>query len=198
MPNRLESYVEELRQELRDLPVTARAEQLVEVRTHLDALKAANLELGLTDEEAEAAAVSQMGQTAKLGKEVRKASWREHWDTAPGVAWVFGWLTWLPTLIVTRRTVNGSFVAWPDAPLLIGPLLLSYLLLGMLLGRVFPKYAARGSVLAIGVILLCDLLFSVVSGEGGFSWEFHGPRFLVALGTLFEALRVRAQKRVVS
>ncbi|MGC4047508.1 MAG: permease prefix domain 1-containing protein [Armatimonas sp.] len=82
MPVRLENYVEELRHELKDLPVTQRAEQLAEVRTHLNALIEANRELGLTEEEAEAAAIAQLGVPRQTTRTERRTFWGA-WSQGP-------------------------------------------------------------------------------------------------------------------
>ena len=182
MPARFETYVDELRQELRDLPVASRAQELAEVRTHLEDLKAANVELGLSEEEAESAAVSQFGGSRAVGKAVKKSCWREQLDTVFGVAWLSGLLCWLPTLMLLHR--DGTMDTPKNGISLCG-YGLSSLFLGMILYKIAPRFGVRGTLLAFVTTVVSEILFWLFSNHHwGFTPLFWYPRFIFFLGVI--------------
>jgi hypothetical protein len=75
MNNRLEQYVDEVAHNLRSLPEEQRQEEIAEIRSHLDARVAAEMELGKTQEEAVAEALRQFGSARKVGSSLRRV-WR--------------------------------------------------------------------------------------------------------------------------
>ncbi len=157
MPARLESYVEELRHELRDLPVTQCAEQLLEVRTHLDSLKSANLELGLTEEEAEAAAISQLGGSKTLGKQTRKANWKEQWDTIPGIAFIA-----LMISTIIRMFPFSDIFANRIFPMHFTSIVLILIFTGIVINFLFPKKSKKGILLLLVFQIIIQMLANVV------------------------------------
>ena len=194
MSARLETYVEELRHELRDLPVATRAQELAEVRSHLEQLKVANVELGLTEEEAEAAAVSQFGGANELGKSVQKAHWRDQWDSLPGVAWSFSTLCWLSSVLVMQK---GRIVEWPREWSATAEYIVVLLSLGVLLDRIFPKYAVRGILFSFAVTILSEVIFSTfIESQTIFFLPFHGPQLVLFGGVVlsFSSRRFRRQR----
>ncbi len=157
MPARLNAYVEELRKELRDLPVTQRAEQLLEVRTHLDSLKSANLELGLTEEEAEAAAISQLGGSKTLGKQTRRAAWRDQWDTIPGIAFI--------ALMIS--TIIRMFPFWDVFanrifPMHFTSIVFILIFTGIVISFFFPKKSKKGILLLLLFQIFIQIIANVV------------------------------------
>jgi hypothetical protein len=189
MPALLENYVEELRIELQGLPVTQRAEQLLEVRTHLDSLKSANLELGLTEEEAEAAAISQLGGSKTLGKQTRRATWRDQWDTIPGVAFTFGFISWFPNVFLID-SASRSVESIPNIFIFI------YFVIGAFLKNLFPKYAIKGIIFAICTILISEILFYSLRKENwNFIFVFHGPQVITFLGAVVASKCYMAQEK---
>lgn len=70
MNKRLDSYLQKLDYELRLLPEERRAEELREIRQHLEAIVTRLMEGGLSEEEATEAATAQFGAARAVGHEL--------------------------------------------------------------------------------------------------------------------------------
>ena len=75
MHSLLEAYLSEVEAHLGALPTKRRAEELREMRTHLENAVIVNRELGQSEEEAARSAVAQFGTAQDLGENVAWA-WR--------------------------------------------------------------------------------------------------------------------------
>lgn len=166
MPSRLESYVEELRQELRDLPVTHRAEQLAEVRTHLDTLKSANLELGLTEEEAEAAAIAQLGRPQQTTRVEKRTFWKT-WCQGPFfAAHVFlsvGCLVFMLGVTTLRGSAGTQMMTY--APIAL-PLFLLGWIMALLVGKRHALLAIPLAATAPLIVMYSFTLLMLMNNNG--------------------------------
>ena len=186
MHSLLENYLSEVAAHLSPLPVKRRAEELREMRTHLENTVIVNRELGQSEDEAARAAVAQFGTARDLGGNVVWAWWRGE-TRAKRSLWGAAACTLALSSLLSNTSLSGTFL---DAPvqngiIIIGdwshiwgavppmtPSLISGVMLhslaGGLCGLIFPKRAFAGVVLGAtawyGVSL--SILFSVVGTEG--------------------------------
>ena len=86
----IENYLAQIARELRDLPASARAEEMREIEAHLDALVQAGQQLEeISQTEATTTALRQFGAPRQIGKNLRRAWERkqsEPWWCAAGAA----------------------------------------------------------------------------------------------------------------
>ena len=73
MHEQLENYLKEVRTQLRSLPAGKQDEELREIRQHLQALIAGNVERGDSEDKAVAAAIRQFGSSKQVGQSLRQA-----------------------------------------------------------------------------------------------------------------------------
>ena len=73
MHKELESYLEQVKAQLKPLPAEKQDEELQEVHHHLQALVASRIEHGDSEDEAVAAAIRQFGNAKQVGRSLRQA-----------------------------------------------------------------------------------------------------------------------------
>ena len=98
-----DDYLRRLYRPLHSLPPDARAEAQQELRQHLDALVAAQIELGATDEEAVRAALHLFGDPARVGRRLA-GEWRFQHTQITIWAFLCCWMT--------RAVVGSLFTQW--------------------------------------------------------------------------------------
>ena len=159
MHSLLENYLSEVTAHLSPLPVKRRAEELREMRTHLENAVIVNRELGQPEGEAVQAAVAQFGTPADLGENVvwvwrreRTLNGRDFWGAALStpLMLLFLWLAishippfaipWLDRYCAEHKNFAQTLgVALSD-----GMFFATFGLVGIIAGRLFPKRAMRG------------------------------------------------------
>ena len=181
MHSLLENYLSEVAAHLSPLPVKRRAEELREMRTHLENAVIVNRELGQPEGEAVQAAVAQFGTPADLGENVVWA-WRRgrslnRRSLLGAVASSLILLNTLPSLMIAltcmlvvpfAELMRGT-CHWPDAAItafcFLSVALPTWLLIGAGSGRLFPKRAVVGT----GLVMSAWIAFQVTHR---LCWEF--------------------------
>lgn len=171
MHSLLDTYLKEVAGHLAGLPTARRAEELREVRTHLENAVLVGRELGRTEEEAAREAVAQYGAAEVVGQEMA-AVWRRGRDLNMRGMVSAAVCTVSVTIALARMAVLlGPFL--PPAPahgLLVPPysfglwaawvvyLMPLGLLVGGVSGLLFPRRAVAGVVVGLDVFLLSFLM----------------------------------------
>lgn len=174
----LEAYLSEVARHLSPLPFKRRAEELREMRAHLENAVTVSRQQGRTEAEAARAAVQQFGPPEAVGagavaawKRGRSLDRKSFWGSAACAA--------VTTLLVTRLTLHllaflpplpaRGFVQPPfDARLwawCIAWLMPTFLLVGGLSGFLFPKRAVPGVAVGLTGFLSYFLLAGAVAGS---------------------------------
>ena len=139
-----EQWFQRLNAPLKRLPAAERLELHSEVRQHLDALVAANEELGSSPEEAWGLALTQFGDPAKIGRKMFR-EWHLSRTACSGAAAIgFGvllHLSWTAAMLIALQCCGPSIFAWPNS-LLSFP---SLLLINASVGWKYPYQALRGA-----------------------------------------------------
>lgn len=159
MHQRLEQYLNELAVRLNSLPAYQRDEELAEVRAHLEAMIAANQELGDTEEEAVHAALRQFDASRKLGQGLartwrrgQRRTWRE---TLSGAAICAAGCYWgissVITLVFYPMVATTPSEAARSKVLNLAFYVLLPILPGLVTGLATPKRAVIGTALALSV-----------------------------------------------
>lgn len=181
MHSRLETYLDEVAARLGPLPAKARTDELREMRAHLEAAHAAGVERGQSEDEAARAVPAQFGTPDVVGAET-VAAWRRgvslnrrsFWGAA---AFGFGFLLLLPRLL--HLLVVAYFRPFAFHPpvwamsFVLSWEAISYLLLGGIVGVLFPRRAVSAVALAWGArtvwsIVLWVPLWTRVTQPNGF------------------------------
>lgn len=142
--NRLETYLDQVEQQLTRLPTWEREEWRDEARQHLSALAEAREELGWSPEAALEASLRQFGEPEQLGKELLASSSLAVRDrqTSARVAWSVHALSW--NVLVTLVTLNLLLAQPPEllrVPAAAGTL--AVFLLGQTLGGALLGWKVR-------------------------------------------------------
>ncbi len=190
MHSLLETYLSEVEATLSALPTKQRAEELREMRTHLENAVTVGREMGRTEDEAVADAVAQFGTPEDLGGNIVWA-WRRGETRDKRSLWGAATCALALSFLLSNSSLSGTFLdapvrnaitilgdvlgiwlhIWrfmsPLAPSLISGVLL-HSLAGGLCGLIFPKRALLGAMLGImawyGISLA--ILFTVIGTEG--------------------------------
>ena len=184
MHSLLETYLSEVAAHLSALPPKRRAEEMREMRTHLENAAIVNRDLGQSEEEAAQSAVTQFGTARDLGENVvwawrrgRTLNRRNFWGAAVCALSLSFLLsnaplsdTFLDAPVRNAITILGDLI-WGfmslRAPGLISGVLL-HSLAGGLCGLIFPKRVLAGVMLGViawyGISLA--MLLIVASTEG--------------------------------
>lgn len=185
MHSLLEDYLAKVAAHLSAMPAKRCAEELREMRTHLENAVIVNREMGQTEDEAAQNAVAQFGTPQDLGENVVWA-WRRgvivgrrsFW----GAAALALALTFLPNLpIRVVHLAEPYFLRvpfeWEFEMRIVLLLLPSYFVCGVLCGFAFPRRAVAGTMLTeMGLILLF-----LTSNLGFLGREFVGDKVLTLL-----------------
>jgi len=164
MHNLLESYLAEVAAHLSPLPPKQRAEELREMRAHLENAVIVNRELGQAGDEAVRAAVAQFGKPEDLGENVvwawrrgkRTGRRKDAWSFSGAAACVMALVSLEVTLL---RTPENSFLHSPDNtvhPWFVGLGVLSVAMIAQALagwigGFAFPRRAVLGATFAVAL-----------------------------------------------
>ncbi len=169
MHSLLEAYLEEVAGHLAGLPAARRAEELREMRTHLENAVVFGREMGRTEEEAAQAALLQFGTPHGLGENIvwawargERQRRQELGGTTAGALVLMGTLPYL-TMLVTMCLLNITSVEafrltndWSNLVILIFVCQIltapTWWLIGMVLGWLAPKAAVAGIGYAAGVM----------------------------------------------
>ena len=196
MHSLLETYLSEVAGHLGALPAKRRAEELREMRAHLENAALVSRELGQTEDEAAANAVAQFGAARDLGENVVWA-WRR--GEMLNRKSFFG-ATAATTLVLCLMAflMDGGFDGLlysalerllPHAFLLYcgkheaygmaltrGMFLASFGLAGLVAGSLFPKRAVRGACLGLALFWVGWAAVDGVGRGGVWSFLFYGDR----------------------
>jgi len=112
MNSPLETYLDELSEQLQALPIHERLEQVDETRAHLESLILPFDEGGSSREEAEAQAIAQFGEVSAIAPQLNRMALRKRWLHLSGVAAIY-WGAQLFCLmlletIATFLTLDGT------------------------------------------------------------------------------------------
>ncbi len=171
MHSLLEKYLSALTAQLNALPPKRRAEELREVRTHLENAVIVGREMGRTEDEAVKEALAQYGAADVVGQEVT-AAWRREqtlnsrslFGAAACTITVTAALARMTSLLVPfmlPTPAHGlllppySLGVWAEWVVWLMPL---FLFIGGVGGLLFPRRAAAGVVVGLDVFLLCFLM----------------------------------------
>ena len=197
----IEDWFQRLNAPLKRLPADERTQLHLEVRQHLDALAAANEELGSSPDEARRFALEQFGDPGKFGRQMLREAMTlgpdpNQWAKKPLMA------AWMYCSVVSLLGVGAIWTVWMAclgllwtfAPMLSESSLLSILvsnfvgagmlaasvLGGWLTGRKMKSHALAGAVCALFSLSVPDtLLLLLVDHDvpGGFkfsAWAISG------------------------
>jgi uncharacterized membrane protein len=197
----LENYLSEVAGHLGPMPTKRRSEELREMRAHLENAVLVSRELGQTEDEAAQNITAQFGTPQELGQSTA-AAWRR------GVAQdkrsflgaaactvvltaLFMHLTPAPLPYFLPSHSNGgtqlpfSFWLWTEWVLWWTP---AFLLVGAMVGFLFPKRSVAGVVLGLDAYLMYFLMggsISVLTGSARGIWHQSGPDNFGTLQTGF-------------
>ena len=177
----LENYLSEVAAHLSPLPVKRRAEELREMRTHLENTVIVNRELGQSEDEAARAAVAQFGTARDLGENVvwawqrgRSLSGKSFFgavasslvllNTLPHLMAVLTCMLLVPFSELMRGTYHWPYAAM-RAFCFFSVSLPIWLMIGAGSGRLFPKRAVAGT----GLVMSAWIVFQVTHS---LCWEF--------------------------
>ena len=161
MHSLLETYLSEVAAHLNALPPKRRAEELREMRAHLENAIIVNRELGQSESEAAQNAVAQFGTARDLGENVvwawrrgRTLNRRSFWGAAVCALLLSFLLPSLrdtplgpPLVNVVNLLSNGHGWAGGSANLIVN--IVFHSLAGGICGLIFPKRALSGTVLGL-------------------------------------------------
>ena len=207
MHSLLESYLSEVSAHLGALPTKRRAEELREMRAHLENAVIVNQEMGQTEDEAARAAVAQFGTAQDLGENVVWA-WRRgrvlDGRSFLGAAAVTALMVCLGLFLMDQGHIYSYLPAWfnrrcaehPEYVMSFvrGTFLATFGLAGLVAGGLFPKRAVRGACLGLVAFWIG---WGAVDGLGrGGLWSclFYGDQaawMLTALGSAWAGSRGR-------
>lgn len=171
MHSLLDTYLKEVAGHLTGLPAARRAEELREVRTHLENAVVVGREMGRTEDEAVRVAVAQYGAAEVVGQELT-AAWRRGRDlNMRGILSAAVCTVGVTAALARMTSLLGPFLPpTPAQGLLLPPYSLGLwaawvvwlmplcLLVGGVSGLLFPRRAAAGVVVGLDVFLLCFLM----------------------------------------
>ena len=142
-----EQWFQRLNAPLKRLPIAERQELHSEVRQHLDALAAANEELGSSPEEAWELALTQFGDPTQIGRKMYQ-EWRQsHAAHSGGAAIGFGvlfHLLWMTVMFIGLHCYGRRFFDLPNTLLSFA----SLLSVNAAVGWKYPYQALRGALYA--------------------------------------------------
>ena len=181
MHSLLETYLSEVAAHLSALPPKRRAEEMREMRTHLENAVIVNREMGQSVDEAARTAVTQFGTAQELGENVvwawRRGQSLNRRSFLGAVATNLILLNTLPYLIIALTCMlvvpfvdlmRGTY-HWPAAAVaafcFLSVALPTWLLIGVGSGRLFPKRAVAGT----GLVMSAWIVFQVTHS---LCWEF--------------------------
>lgn len=148
---------------LKRLPAAERQQLHEEVRQHLDALMAANEELGSTPEEAWKHALAQFGEPSKFGKRMAWEWRRKHGFLGPQIAAILYGVAVCSASMLALAVINWLVIALPyyvvyyvmniilvSNPFPVDSLgfLVVPIVTGAAIGRKYPHQSSRGSFYA--------------------------------------------------
>jgi hypothetical protein len=187
--NRLETYLDQVEQQLKRLPAWERQEWREEARQHLSALAEAREELGWTPEAALEASLQQFGEPERLGKELLASS-----SLALGarqesrdLAWSLHVLSW--NAFITLAAFN-TFLEHPaTGPALVPTVAaLALFFLGHTLGGVAFGWKVRNRSLGPVVNAIYLVLLTAAFLLTGLWRAWPAPLLLLANGSVLAAL----------
>ena len=171
MHSLLKAYLGEAAGHLAGLPAARRADELREMRAHLENAVIAGRELGRTEEEAVQDALAQFGTPEALGENLVQ-TWRR--EQMLNKRSLFGAAACTVVMTVALARITSLLMPFlPQAPaheLLLPPYSLRMwaewvvwlmplcLIVGGVSGLLFPRRAATGVVFGMDVFLLCFLM----------------------------------------
>ena len=174
MHSRLETYLNEVASRLGPLPAKARADELREMRAHLEAAYAAGLARGQSEDEAARAVLAQFGTPDVVGAETvsawrrgRRLDRRSFWGAAACglvLSYLVPRLLEPPVLTWFGRFHPGRVPDWAEY-VLIAWFVLIPVLVGGISGALFPRRAAAGVGLAMlggAVVIAAEVAFGVI------------------------------------
>lgn len=167
MHSQLEAYLADLEAELSTLPPKARAEELREMRAHLEAAFAANREFGQSEDEATANALEQFGDQHEIAKRMihawqreEKRRRRDFWGAAaffPLIIVGLCQLQFQSTVHLYPLLPHGFNAYWLQHREVVqalwqGMFLTNFGLAGITLGMVFPRRTVHGVCLGLAIL----------------------------------------------
>lgn len=184
MHSLLDTYLEEVAGHLAGLPTARRADELREVRIHLENAVIVGREMGQTEDEAMRDALVQFGTPQGLGENIVGAWARGErqrrqklWGTTAGALVLMSTLPWMTMLVTMCLLLVPSVQAlrlthnWVNLAILIfvcqvltAP---TWWLIGTVLGWLAPKTAVAGIGYAAGI------MFALMAGQQ-FLWALFG------------------------
>ena len=196
MHNLLESYLAEVAAHLSPLPPKQRAEELREMRAHLENAVIVNRELGQAEDEAAQKAVAQFGAPQDLGENIVWA-WRR--GKALNKRSLLGAAA-ATTLVLCLAALYMNYVGLPSwlnqycnehpgytMTLVRGVVLANFGLAGLVAGSLFPKRAARGACLGLALFWVGWAAVDGIGRSGLWSFLFYGDRAGWMLATIVTA-----------
>ena len=209
MHSLLETYLSEVAARLGALPAKRRAEELREMRTHLENAVIVNRELGQSEGEAARAAVGQFGTARDLGENVVWA-WRRGETMNRRSFWRLAVL--MPLMLTCLLLLQNQYIgllghilpSWfnrycvkhPDMGMALvqGVFLVVFGMAGFVAGSLFPRRATRGVCLGLVAFWIGWIAVDGV-GYGGFwrflFWIFRDGWTLTAIGAAWVGSRSR-------
>ena len=165
MHSLLETYLKEVSGHLAGLPAARRAEELREMRTHLENAVIVGRELGRTEEEAVRIAVEQFGTPGELGENLVQAWRREqvlNRRSLFGAAVCTVVVQYLVSLLVVRPFLMPHIIyalghSMSEAQsaafrwYFLGAMLISPIISGVVTAAAFPRKAVPGAVFGLAV-----------------------------------------------
>jgi hypothetical protein len=180
MNSLLETYLDELSEQLQALPIHERLEQVDETRAHLESLSLPFEEWGSSREEAEAQAIAQFGEVSAIAPQLNRVALRKRWLYQLGVAAIY-WGTQLFCLMLLETvaallTLNGTHQElsllgrsfYTRVVLALLDQVLAFAVSGALLRRLSPG----NTLLPLLLVSVTLLIFSLL-GELQYRLQFH-------------------------
>lgn len=193
MHSLLEGYLKEVAGHLAGMPAARRAEELREVRTHLENAVIVGREMGQTEDEAVRDALAQFGTPEALGENLvwawrreRIRQMRNFWGAAACAVAVTILTAHLPLWIHTRLLPNPgrgflqppfSALFWSAWAIWLTPM---FLLVGGVSGLLFPKRAVAGVV--AGLTLFHSYFFVINLAHDSIAQISHQVYLLMLFG----------------
>jgi len=141
----VQQWFQRLNAPLQRLPFAERVELHTEVRQHLDALVAANKELGSPLDEAWELALTQFGDPTLIGRKMYQ-EWQQSRAAHSGIAAIgFGvllHLSWAAAMFLALQCYGPRLITWPNSLLSFA----SLLLVNVAIGWKYPYHALRGAL----------------------------------------------------
>ena len=165
MHSRLEQYLQTVERNLDTLPAEERANELDEIRLHMESLVQANIELGSTEEEAVKQTLAQFGRAQTIGQDLNRAHAR---GDRPSFRTLVGVIAFNYFVGVLASMTMSGLILHVNSPssapsawwILRG--MSTTLFVGWLTGAVMPRHAVRGTLyahlLSTGISLFALLL----------------------------------------